>query len=177
MWQAIENLFSAFNLQMGLLVGTGILAISLIVLALTRWGQSSPVWKCVILSFAAHILLIVYAHGTHLISENTDPLPPGKENLRVNLIASAEDLKLETELVKAVPDWSQDSIPADLPDVVEALERPEIDSEIVIERVKSAPAVVPEVENSTVLPAPVETVEIQKVAEVPLDVNSGFKVA
>jgi len=44
------NLFSSTNLQLLLLVGSGIIAISLLVLALTRWGHSRPVWKCVILS-------------------------------------------------------------------------------------------------------------------------------
>ena len=46
------NLFSSTNLQLMLLVGSGIIAISLLVLALTRWGHSRPVWKCVILSLS-----------------------------------------------------------------------------------------------------------------------------
>ena len=62
------NLFSSTNLQLMLLVGSGIIAISLLVLALTRWGHSRPVWKCVILSFAAHILLMGYAYGTRMMA-------------------------------------------------------------------------------------------------------------
>ena len=50
-----------------LLAGSGILAVSLLVLALTRWGHSRPIWKCVLLSFVAHILLMGYLYGTRLI--------------------------------------------------------------------------------------------------------------
>ncbi len=61
-WQdGLLNLFSSANLQMLLLVGSGILAIALLSLALTRWGHSRPVRKCVILSFVAHILLMGFA--------------------------------------------------------------------------------------------------------------------
>ena len=56
-------------LQIFLLIGTAVLAIALMLLTLTRWGHARPIWKCVILSLGAHVLLMTYAYGTHLILE------------------------------------------------------------------------------------------------------------
>ena len=50
------------------MIGTALLAVGLLVLALTRLGHSRPVLKCVLLSIVAHLLLIVYASGTNWIS-------------------------------------------------------------------------------------------------------------
>jgi hypothetical protein len=163
MWTAIDNLIPNFSSQLALLIGTGLLAVSLLVLALTRWGQSSPVWKCVILSFAAHILLIVYAYGTHLIFDTPSPEPPGNENCRVNLIASGDEPSEDTEYVKGLPDWTMDSNNPNLPQVIDSLERPEIDSDVVIERVLSKPTKLPELETMPILPAPVELEEIAEI--------------
>jgi hypothetical protein len=129
----LSDVFSSNNLQIMLLFGSGILAISLLVLALTRWGHSRPVWKCVILSFVAHILLMGYAYGTRLIFET--PAVVKQDNpMRVNFIEesgkSVEDLD-ETD-AGAKP-WDQFVNDQVLPEV-EQLVRPEIDSEIVIPR-------------------------------------------
>ena len=67
--ELLSSVLPAGNLQWFLLIGSGVLAVSLLVLAMTKWGHSRPVWKCVILSFVAHILLLAYAWGTWLILE------------------------------------------------------------------------------------------------------------
>ena len=74
-WSTIEQLangtgkfFLSLNVPLLLMIGTGLLAIGLLVLALTRWGHSRPVLKCVLLSVVAHLLLIIYASGTHWMS-------------------------------------------------------------------------------------------------------------
>lgn len=144
MLETLEQIFSSFTLQFSLLVGTGLLAICLLVLALTRWGQSSPVWKCVILSFAAHILLMLYAYGTHLVFEHLDPGIAENNDFKINLISGDDEPVDIAATVKAIPDWTNDLPPDLLPEVVEPLERPEIDSEVVIERVLNIPSALPE---------------------------------
>ena len=52
-----------------LLVGLGALALSLVVLMLTRWGQVKPLSKCIALSIFAHILLLAYAYGVRLFGD------------------------------------------------------------------------------------------------------------
>ncbi|MEM7456275.1 MAG: hypothetical protein AAF456_18150, partial [Planctomycetota bacterium] len=88
-WQQFRELFSSFNLQVFLLIGSGLLAVALLILSLTRWGQARPVWKCVVLSVVAHILLIVYAYGTHLIFE-TPEVAEQKQPTKINLIDDTE---------------------------------------------------------------------------------------
>lgn len=137
MWQSFEQLFTTSNLQLGLLIGSGILAISLLVLALTRWGQSSPVWKCVILSFVAHILLMGYAYGTHLMFE-TPPLANVADPLRVNLVENDGESLVDTDPVDvALPPWDEAITPQVQPQL-DALDRPKIDSEVVLERAELA---------------------------------------
>ena len=128
------NLFSSTNLQLMLLVGSGIIAISLLVLALTRWGHSRPVWKCVILSFAAHILLMGYAYGTRLMVQA--PVVEKQDRpMRVNIIKDVgKSLRGEDNLEANEKSWDQFVNQQPLPSV-ENLERPAIDSEVVIEKV------------------------------------------
>lgn len=63
-----------------LLVG-GLLFLALfLALQLTRWGQENPVSKCVALSVFAHVILLVYAYTTNLIThvpvaKLPDPVP------------------------------------------------------------------------------------------------------
>jgi hypothetical protein len=152
MMEILEQIGSSFNLRLGLLVGTGLLAICLLVLALTRWGQSSPVWKCVALSVAAHILLVLYAYGTNMVFEPSDPGMAAHEDFKVNLISAQEELSEAPEILQAIPDWKNDLPPEILPQVVEPLDRPEIDSEVVIERVLNTPADLPELDLKTEAP-------------------------
>ncbi len=134
-WQdGLLNLFSSANLQMLLLVGSGILAIALLSLALTRWGHSRPVRKCVILSFVAHILLMGFAYGTRLIGP-TAPAAREDNPIRVNLVDDkGESLKGLEALEASEKPWEQFVNQQALP-TVDKLERPKIDSEVVIERI------------------------------------------
>lgn len=128
------NLFSSTNLQLLLLVGSGVIAISLLVLALTRWGHSRPVWKCVILSFAAHILLMGYAYGTRMMVQT--PVVEKQDNpMRVNIVKDVgKSLLGEDNYQASEKSWDQFVNQQPLP-TAEALERPAIDSEVVIEKV------------------------------------------
>lgn len=51
-----------------LVIGGGLFALAFLILQLTRWGQENPVSKCVALSVFAHIILLVYAYTTNLIT-------------------------------------------------------------------------------------------------------------
>ena len=89
------------NLQWFLLIGSGVLAVSLLVLAMTKWGHSRPVWKCVILSFVAHILLLAYAWGTWLILEAPAVANREVTPLRVNLTEESGDSIDGFEILKS----------------------------------------------------------------------------
>ena len=137
--------FNSSNLQMFLLVGSGLLTVGLLVLALTRWGHSRPVWKCVVLSVTAHILLLGYAYGTRLIlvknpsqqvakTESADESP--MEVRLVNENGSDQDIAERVESEKM--SWNEFGNNQPLPEL-DPLPRPEIDSEIVISRELSKP--------------------------------------
>ncbi|MFT5300326.1 MAG: hypothetical protein ACI87E_003278 [Mariniblastus sp.] len=130
----VLSFFSTTNLQLILLSGSGILAISLLVLAMTRWGHSRPVWKCVILSFVAHILLIGYAYGTRMIFDSPPVVQKSPPMMRVSVVEDKGESKTGEDLVvSAKNSWDQFHNEQALPALAE-LERPVIDSEVIIEK-------------------------------------------
>jgi hypothetical protein len=132
--EQLADVFSTENLQLLLLIGSGILAISLLVLALTRWGHSRPVWKCVILSFVAHILLIGYAYGTRMIFDTPAVVKAEPMPMRVNLIEEVgESLTGDDRADSTEKRWDQFVNEQAMP-ALDNLERPAIDSEVVIEK-------------------------------------------
>jgi hypothetical protein len=75
---------------LGIIVWSGLvgLTLALLVLVLTRWGQSRPLRKCVGLSVFAHLLFLVYAYGTNLFFD----IPPGgSKDVLVLTISAADD--------------------------------------------------------------------------------------
>ena len=74
----LQAVLNSTHLQIFLLIGSGLVAIALLTLTLTRLGASRPLWKCIILSVMAHILLIGFAWGTRLI------VPEKKEELALS---------------------------------------------------------------------------------------------
>ncbi len=160
MWHTCANSFTTTNLQLGLLIGSGVLAIALLVLALTRWGQSRPVWKCVILSFVAHILLLGYAYGTHLMFEAPEVVNK-PDPLRVNLVEEVGESFAGQEIVDATPaPWDQFVNQAPLPEA-DQLERPMMDSQVVLKRTERPTVEKPSLEDGTDLPVEIQ----QDVAE------------
>lgn len=77
-----------------LLLGLGALALCLLVLMLTRFGQVKPLSKCVVLSVFAHVLLMAYAYGISFLND-TSP-KPREEVITVTLVAP-EFLPPDTE--------------------------------------------------------------------------------
>lgn len=51
---------------MALAVGVAAMAVSLLVMSRTQWGQAQPISKCIALALFAHLLLFIYAYDTEL---------------------------------------------------------------------------------------------------------------
>ncbi|HEX4147503.1 MAG TPA: hypothetical protein VHY20_00885 [Pirellulales bacterium] len=47
--------------------GLGVLTVALVTLMLTRWGQTQPLSKCIVLSVWAHLLMAVYASSVNIV--------------------------------------------------------------------------------------------------------------
>ena len=155
---SMSEFFHSSNLQMCLLIGTGLLTIGLLILALTRWGHSRPLWKCVVLSVTAHILLLGYAYGTRLILKQ--PLQPHAKSK-----TSDEQSKLEIRLVdqhnqrndirerieSERMSWNEFGNEQPLPKF-EPLARPSIDSEILIKRETPSLVSAPPIDRFTPMP-------------------------
>jgi len=164
--QFLQWSFNSSNLQILLLVGSGILAIGLLTLALTRWGASRPVWKCVILSVMAHILLIGFAWATHLIKPEEDRQLSLSEPMRVNFEENTGESAKQavTDLAPAaqpaaVADWERFSAQSPLPNLVpdETLGRPGISSSLVL-----VEKVVPKTNQDGIPPKPTQRLAMPK---------------
>jgi hypothetical protein len=130
----LQSCLTSTNLQIVLLIGSGILAVGLLMLALTRWGHSKPVYKCVILSVIAHVLLIAYAWGTHLIAPAPVEIAVQSEPMRINFEeeTGADAIEVQPEhQTNPVEDWDQFSAESPSSDDL-ALPREEIQSEMAI---------------------------------------------
>ena len=135
----LQSCLTNTNLQIVLLIGSGILAVGLLMLALTRWGHSRPVWKCVILSVIAHILLIAYAWGTHLIAPKQVEVVVESEPMRINFQEETGSDAIEIQPSKQmdnVRDWDQFSAQSPVPAEVQ-LPRPVIESELLVTKTES----------------------------------------
>lgn len=91
LWVLAHNLSSAAVLGAGTLgvviwIGVAVLLLALVVIARTRWGQSQPLSKCVVLSVFAHLLLFLYAHGTRLLDGR--PTLGSDTSIRVALLGN-----------------------------------------------------------------------------------------
>ncbi len=170
--QFLQWSFNSSNMQILLLVGSGILAIGLLTLALTRWGASRPVWKCVILSVMAHVLLIGFAWATHLIKPEEDRLSlsePMRVNFEEDLGESTKEATPELEPASAVAsaaDWDRFPAQSPLPDLVpaETLGRPSISSSLV-----SVEKVVPQAREAAPQRQPIERLAMPKLKSGPLE--------
>jgi hypothetical protein len=78
-----------------LMIGLGLLAVSLLLLTFTRWGQAKPLSKCLALSVFAHILLMAYAYGINLF---TDDVPAQREEvIQLTVVDTEEQPKTPRE--------------------------------------------------------------------------------
>ena len=99
LWRLWLYLTHTRSLAMVLGVAFAILAVVLLIVSRTRWGQTKPLTKCVVLSILAHVWLLMYGLGTRTV------LPQG------NLSGSRASLAVafEGELVPPAPPLLADS--------------------------------------------------------------------
>jgi hypothetical protein len=65
----LVEFLSSMGLLVGLLwLGLAVLTVALLILMQTRWGQSRPLRKCVVLSLLAHLLLAGYATTVQIVA-------------------------------------------------------------------------------------------------------------
>lgn len=128
LWTGISNTVAAPGFQWVLLIGCGLLAAAMLILTLTRWGQVRPIWKCVVLSVVAHLLLIGYMYGTHLISRA--PVVQRADTVTMRVVDTAPELEeLDPPSIEETePD--EQFVDNDFIPELEPLGRPEIDSKI-----------------------------------------------
>ncbi len=68
-------------------VGLVVLTIALLLLIRTRWGQSQPLGKCVVLSLLAHLLLGIYTTTVNIVTATVGS--PDGEGIQVALVSGA----------------------------------------------------------------------------------------
>ncbi len=99
-WQSWAYVWSGRTFAIVLGIGFAVLAIALLVLSRTRWGQTKPITKCVVLSVLAHVWLIMYASGNRVVLPQGSP--HGREHaVHVSLDHSYDDRSLETNSTTA----------------------------------------------------------------------------
>jgi hypothetical protein len=89
----IAALFDAQLIRWVVWVGLVLLTVALLLLIRTRWGQSQPLGKCVVLSLVAHLLLAIYISTVNIVSTVGSPDAQG---IQVALADASTDDDSET---------------------------------------------------------------------------------
>ncbi len=111
-------------------IGFALLAITLLIASRTRWGQTKPLTKCVVLSILAHVWLLMYAYGTRIILPQGDP--HGREHsmaisMENSLGDAADYTEAPTEEAETLDTANSEPAPAwEQPAPLEELTRPEL---------------------------------------------------
>lgn len=72
-------------------IGFALLAITLLILSRTKWGQTKPLTKCVVLSILAHVWLLMYALGTREVLPQGDPSGSRQSTVAVRMENPGDD--------------------------------------------------------------------------------------
>ena len=93
--------------------GLAALTIALLIVTRTRWGQTRPLSKCVVLSVFSHLLLTGYAYKTQLFS--LVPFQAAENSIRVTLVSNDSErplIKREQPEVEQEPlkPWNKFSV-------------------------------------------------------------------
>jgi hypothetical protein len=81
--------------------GLVVLTVSLLLLIRTRWGQSQPLGKCVVLSLLAHLLLGIYMTTVNIVTATVGS--PDGDGIRVALLDTAGAPDSEATRGQAAP--------------------------------------------------------------------------
>jgi hypothetical protein len=83
-----------------LVAGFAVLAIALLILISTRWGQANPLRKCIVLSLVAHLLLACYSTTAQI----TSPSGPREIAVRIGSLESVAPTGAAQGADEASPD-------------------------------------------------------------------------
>ncbi len=143
-------------------IGFALLAITLLIASRTKWGQTKPLTKCVMLSILAHVWLLMYAYGTRVVLPQGDPR--GQQTaMAISLDGSFQELLDQQPVDEAESESTFDAAeqpeaweaPVPLPDLSSpALPQPSIDE---LMKAAIAPALLPELQ-PTPMPALPESI-------------------
>lgn len=149
-----------------LLCGFGLLALMLLILMLTRWGQAKPLSKCVALSMLAHVLLMAYAYGVRLFYDT--PTEPREELITVTLISS-DDEPQDQASPQQVPPWNDFPAESALPAEIDKPPSQDVAEQVIPEPIPVAEAEDPEpIDNEPPAPLAEPPQIVSPPAEVPM---------
>jgi hypothetical protein len=120
-WWAYLTAGRTFSMILG--IAFAFLAIGLLAASRTKWGQSKPLTKCIVLSVLAHVWLLMYAYGTRIILPQGDP--SGRDNgsfvtINASMVDESSSISEDSSESNEGPSdapWEQPAPLAELPKV------------------------------------------------------------
>ncbi|MCO6046639.1 hypothetical protein NG895_22310 [Aeoliella sp. ICT_H6.2] len=136
----------------------------------TQWARRRPMWRCVLLSLAAHAILVGVAATIRFVG-----MPPGAEQdkpVRVTIVSMAPQPSIEApDTPAATPEESlQPSDEPAVPEVVEAPSEEQVEEPTPAEEPLTPPDLMPEpVPQPEPTPQPVQEPQPSELAEQPVE--------
>lgn len=112
LWRTWLYITTAKTVAIILGVGFALLAITLFIASRTKWGQSKPLTKCLVLSVLAHVWLLMYALGTKPVLPQGDPSGSRQSNVAIRFEANASETTSTHGLDESFDDLFSDSASA-----------------------------------------------------------------
>ncbi len=113
----LATIFDAQFVRWTVWVGLVLLTVALLLLVRTRWGQSQPLGKCIVLSLLAHLLLAIYISTVNIVTSSVGT--PEAQGIQVALVENATEDGEEAERAEPAP-WESFADPS-LEQTLEAL--------------------------------------------------------
>ena len=172
LWHFWSYVSSGRTLAIVLGIGFALLAAALFVASRTKWGQSKPLTKCVVLSILAHVWLLMYALG------NREVLPQGDlQGKEQNISVSFED-DFSSTPISAVPaeepTVAQDHLPSwEQPVPLSELPKPAALEDLLSSiSIDQAPELLPEIRPTPLPELPPEDLVDEQLAESSADTRA-----
>ena len=105
----VAALFDAQFVRWTVWVGLVLLTVALLLLVRTRWGQSQPLGKCIVLSLVAHLLLAIYISTVNIVTSSVGT--PEATGIQVALVDSTQEDGQAVEPATDAP-WESFSDPS-----------------------------------------------------------------
>ncbi len=105
----VAAFFDAQFVRWTVWVGLVLLTVALLLLVRTRWGQSQPLGKCIVLSLVAHLLLAIYISTVNIVTSSVGT--PEATGIQVALVDSTQEDGQAVEPATDAP-WESFSDPS-----------------------------------------------------------------